>query len=80
MKISHIMAMQMRGTCLELMATILLQVPATMSRFRERDICHLSACDSGGDSVKESRRGGDFKKKFMSIQVNESRINVAMVF
>ena len=74
------MAMQMRGTCLELMATILLQVPATMSRFRERDICHLSACDSGGDSVKGSRRGGDFKKKFMSIQVNESRINVAMVF
>jgi hypothetical protein len=49
-------------------------------RFRERDICHLSACDSGGDSVKGSRRGGDFKKKFMSIQVNESRINVAMVF
>ena len=49
-------------------------------RFRERDICHLSACDSGDDSVKESRRGGDFKKKFMSIQVNESRINVAMVF
>ena len=28
--------------------------------------------------MKESRRGGDFKKKFMSIQVNESRINVAM--
>ncbi len=27
--------------------------------------------------MKESRRGGDFKKKFMSIQVNESRINVA---
>ena len=48
--------------------------------FKGRDICHLSACDSGDDSVKESRRGGDFKKKFMSIQVNESRINVAMVF
>ena len=28
-------------------------------RFRERDICHLSACDSGGDSVKENRQGGD---------------------
>ena len=28
-------------------------------RFRERDICHLSACDSGGDSVKENRPGGD---------------------
>ena len=24
-------------------------------RFRERDICHLSACDSGVDSVKEPR-------------------------
>ena len=50
------------------------------SLLKGRDICHLSACDSGGDSVKGSRRGGDFKKKFMSIQVNESRINVAMVF
>ena len=36
-------------------------------RFRERDICHLSACDSGDDSVKESRRGCDFMKKFMPI-------------
>ena len=33
-KISHIIAMQMRVTCLERMATIRLQVPATMSRFR----------------------------------------------
>ena len=33
-KISHIIAMQMRVTCLELMAFIRLQVPATMSRFR----------------------------------------------
>ena len=33
-KISHIMAMQMRVTCLERMAFIRLQVPATMSRFR----------------------------------------------
>ena len=33
-EISHIIAMQMRVTCLERMATIRLQVPATMSRFR----------------------------------------------
>lgn len=33
-KVSHIIAMQMRVTCLERMATIRLQVPATMSRFR----------------------------------------------
>ena len=38
----------------------------SFNRFRERDICHLSACDSGVDSVKEPRdlqRGGTMKKK-----------------